>query len=217
MYVSMSELSKMFLYSILLGFFLGAVYDLVRLSRIAVGIKYDTSESSKYAFGKYALIGRFFHLEEKKATHKKEFFLSSFIFLGDIVFCLFSSVAIAIFIYHFNNGEFRAFVLFGAILGFLTYYFTLGKIVIYLSERIVFVFKLASLYILFFIFFPFHFLFCKISRIIWIIIQKNILIIRKLYDIMYISFYSKRCKREILSQASFGFLAEYLKAKGGKI
>lgn len=211
MYVSMSELSKMFLYSILLGFFLGSAYDIIRLSRIAVGMKYSADDGKKYDLGKYALIGRFFHLESRKASHRKDFFLSSFVFFGDVAFCLFCSVAVAIFIYHFNNGEFRAFVLFGAALGFLFYYFTLGKIVIYLSEKIIFAIKLASLYIFFFIFFPFQFLFVRISRAFWIIIQKNILIIRKLYDIIYVNLYSKRCKRKILLQASFGFLEDYVK------
>ena len=211
MYVSMSELSLMFLYSILLGFFLGASYDIIRLTRIAVGVKYGTSGEKNYSFAKYSLIGKFFYSKEKNPSRKKHSFLPVFIFLGDVTFCLFSSVAIAIFIYYFNSGEFRAFVLFGAALGFIIYYFTLGKMVIYLSERIIFIIKLVSLYLLFFVSYPFYFLFDKIKRIICIIIQKNILIIRKLYDIIYINLYTARCKKEIMSLASFGFLKDYVK------
>ena len=211
MYVSMSELSLMFLYSILLGFFLGAVYDIIRLTRIAVGVKYGAQGDKKYSLAEYALIRRFFYSKEKKPSRKKHSFLSLFVFLGDVAFSLFSSVAIAIFIYYFNSGEFRAFVLFGAAFGFLIYYFTLGKIIVYLSSRIIFVIKLVLLYLLFFALYPFYFLFGKISRIIYIIIQKNILIIRKLYDIMYIKLYTARCKKDIMSLASFGFLRGYVK------
>ena len=208
MYVSMSELSLMLLYSVLLGFFLGASYDIIRLTRIGAGIKYGVKDTKKYNFREYALIGHFFKAEEKKPSRKKDSLLSILVFFGDVIFCLFSSVSIAIFIYYFNNGEFRGFVLFGAAFGFFIYYFTLGRLVIYISERIVFALKLLLLYTLFFVLYPFYFLFGKISRFVYIIIQKNFLIIRKLYDIIYIDFYTKKRKRDIMRLASFGFLKD---------
>ena len=211
MYVSMSEHSLMLLYSVLLGLFLGAAYDIVRLTRIAVGVKYGAMDRTKYDFGKYALIGSFFYSKVKKKVTQKDSFLSLFIFLGDVLFCLFCSVSVAIFIYYFNSGEFRAFVLVGAFVGFLIYYFSFGKIVIYLSEKIIFTIKLLLLYVVFFLLFPFYYLFLKTKRIFWIIIQKNILIIKKTYDIMYVKHYTKRCKRDVLYQASFGFLKDYVK------
>lgn len=211
MYVSMSEHSLMLLYSVLLGFFLGASYDIIRLSRIAVGMKYGATNAGKYDYSQYALIGRFFYSKAKKKERKKGLFISLFVFFGDVLFCLFCSVSVAIFIYYFNSGEFRAFVLVGAFVGFLIYYFTLGKIVIYLSEKIIFTIKLLLLYVAFFILYPIYYLFSKIKRIFWIIIQKNVLIIRKTYDIMYVKRYTKRCKRDALYQASFGFLKDYVK------
>ena len=54
MYVSMSELSLVLLYSLFLGVFLGCAYDVLRLSRIAVGVRYKNVSETPFDFSSRA-------------------------------------------------------------------------------------------------------------------------------------------------------------------
>ena len=90
-------------------------------------------------------------------------------FITDILYFLVITPIFMIFLYHQNNGIVRWFILFGAILGFLLYYFTLGKLIISVSEYIAFAVKVVFMHIIFFISRPFvpiaRFIKTKISKI----------------------------------------------------
>ncbi len=207
MYVSMSSLSLVLLYSLLLGVFLGATYDVIRLSRIAVGVKYENSSKKPFDFSSLRIVGKYIKHKEKKT--KKHSFLSFFVCIGDILFFVFFGVCISIFTYHFNSGEFRFFILFGAFLGFLFYYLTLGRLVLYLSARIILGIKILLVYLLFFIFYPISYVFLKIYRIFYSIIRKIILIMKKICVIMYMYHYSYKMERKALRDSRCGFLGDY--------
>ena len=59
------------------------------------------------------------------------------IFAEDIIFAVISAVIMVLMIYHLNNGRIRWFFIFGAGIGFIVYYNTIGRIVIICSEKII--------------------------------------------------------------------------------
>ena len=99
--LSITEQSLTFLYSLLLGALLCAIYDVFRIIRIAFG-------------GKTVAV-----------------------FIEDIVFSTIALVLTFVFVIAFNNGELRFFVLIGEFLGFVFYYFTVGRLTMFFSKAII--------------------------------------------------------------------------------
>ena len=59
------------------------------------------------------------------------------VFVEDMVFSLIALILTFVFVITFNNGEVRFFVLIGELLGFIVYYFTVGRAVMLLSKAII--------------------------------------------------------------------------------
>lgn len=59
------------------------------------------------------------------------------VFVEDILFSIIALVLTFIFVVAFNNGELRFFVLIGELLGFVAYYFTLGRLTMSVSKMII--------------------------------------------------------------------------------
>ncbi|MBQ7714544.1 MAG: spore cortex biosynthesis protein YabQ [Clostridia bacterium] len=119
---SMGSLVLTAFYSVGLGFFLGAFYEVVRILRIAVGIT-PQAVSSPYS-GLYR--GRFRNVFP--ASLGKTFSVI-FVSLTDLLYFTASGVVFSVFLYRFNYGIFRWFFLVALVLGFLLYYHTVGKAV----------------------------------------------------------------------------------------
>lgn len=63
------------------------------------------------------------------------------IHIEDIIYWIFMSIAIFLIILYVNNGEIRAFFVIGIILGMLFYFFTISKLFIKVSNKILFIIK----------------------------------------------------------------------------
>lgn len=63
------------------------------------------------------------------------------VFVEDILFSIIALVLTFIFVVAFNNGELRFFVLIGEFVGFIIYYFTIGKLTMFASKAIISVVK----------------------------------------------------------------------------
>lgn len=59
------------------------------------------------------------------------------VFILDLLFCLAFAAAYAVVTYAFSYGQFRLFMLLSAAAGFISYAVTLGRLVSYLTDRIV--------------------------------------------------------------------------------
>ena len=115
--VSQVLFCKVLLYAAGVGAFLGIVYDIFRIVRIATT---PTGEAS--AKGKMIRVGTW---------------LSDFLIFGeDILFSLIASVTVTVFLFNINDGKVRWFALVGAGIGFFLYYFTIGKIVFACAQTI---------------------------------------------------------------------------------
>lgn len=119
----------------LLGAFFCAVYDVIRIIRLFLGIK------NHNVFNK---IGKIFldkFKEEKKISKAYESIVMG---ITDIIFFAIISIFMMIFIHIANSGRVRWYIYVMALLGFISYYKTLGKIVLSLSVPFVYYIKKAA-------------------------------------------------------------------------
>ena len=80
------------------------------------------------------------------------------VFFQDVFLLLTAGVGVSLLNYYFNNGRARLYTPAAVIVGFLFYYFTVGKLVVYFSDIIVFFTKVIVLSFLELLYFPLSFL-----------------------------------------------------------
>ena len=114
-------------YSLILGLIFGAVYDIIRLIHIVCKI---ASYSGGQKFSKKGVLPFFAF------------------FLFDFIYAVLVTLTFSVFVYWVNYGDFRWFYAAGAVLGFTVYYFTLGKAVMFFSERLVCLIRHVLYYII---------------------------------------------------------------------
>ena len=146
MEISPIRLFFLLISSFFLGIGAGALYDLHRIVRVLFGVRYTKNRPTKLFLQPLPIIKR--PLGEIHCGKVKNTLLSILIFVQDLFLCCVSALGIVILNYTFNDGRFRFYTVIALLLGFLVYYFTLGKVVIFLSEWIVFVFR--SFFLIFF-------------------------------------------------------------------
>lgn len=139
-------LLRLLLASLALGTVAGVLYDTIRLQRVLLGISRYTSACSAPAFRPHFCRPK--GMRKKSARRRA----AESVLLGvqDVVFCLSCGGMIAVLLFYRNEGEFRGFVLLGAAVGFLTYYFTVGRLVVFVSEYVMFAVKTAFLYLVYY-------------------------------------------------------------------
>jgi len=103
-------------YSLILGLIFGAIYDIIRIIHILLGI-------SSYSGEKRGM---------KRGTLPFLVF-----FMLDTVFVITVSAIYSFFNYVVNNGAFRVYFLIAVCVGFFVYYSTFGRIVMFFSETLV--------------------------------------------------------------------------------
>ena len=144
MEISPLLLSLLLLWSAVFGAVLGMINDVNRIIRVFLGVRYTQNGFERLY--KYPLPILKKPLGELKTLPKRGF-VSVIIFLQDLLFFIIAGVGVAILNYEFNEGKFRIFTLLAILVGFLLYYFTIGKLVILASELIVFSIKAIFLMI----------------------------------------------------------------------
>jgi len=155
MILSMGWQATITVYATLLGASLGAVYDIIRLSRALAGVRYSDRFSRRLARISLPLIGC---LPEKEAPHRKrrEMAINLFVAVGDVAFFLVASVAVPVFLYHTNNGILRWYLAAGMLLGFWLYRSTFGRLTVLISEPFSFVARALGAYLHYFLVLPLY-------------------------------------------------------------
>ena len=118
----------------LLGAFFGVVYDVIRIARLFLEIK------NHNVFNKIEKIFLNKFVEKKKIGKVYE---SVVMGITDIIFFVIISIFMMIFVHIANSGKVRWYIYVMALLGFILYYKTLGKVVLSLSVPLVFYIKKA--------------------------------------------------------------------------
>jgi ABC-type multidrug transport system fused ATPase/permease subunit len=149
---------RLLAYSLLVGVGLGVFYDVMRLSRLFLSLPASPT-SPKY----YRIISRFklFRKSGQVAAEisdepdnlsfkVNDFAIWIVALVEDIVFFIISALVMTVFIFHANNGSVRGFALFGALVGFIVYLFTIGRLTLFSGELVVFLIRelLAWIYII---------------------------------------------------------------------
>lgn len=102
-------------YSVILGLIFGALYDIIRIVHILCNIASYSGENVGMKRGKIAF---------------------AIFFICDAVYMVAVTALYSLFTYWANNGTFRLFLFVSACIGFLLYYFTLGRVVMFFSEAV---------------------------------------------------------------------------------
>lgn len=200
--------------ALLLGIAFGGAYDLIRISRIFIGVRYSGAASVD-AIGRrppslfciptkmrsfFSSCGISFpaHREEKgnrsTTPRTKAILRNVAVFFGDIIYFTLAGAAFCIYI-HFSGGEFRMFMLISLIVGFALYYFSVGRAVIFASGYIVHLLRLGAAYAAYFVTRPIYLSFLTVVGIFFFVFDKILLISRNIYDIIYVRKFSSRKKR----------------------
>lgn len=136
MEISPMRIFWMLVYAFAFGAFCGVLNDVNRLVRVLLGVRYRKERMKRLYSLKIPILGRC--LGEIKEGGVKGFLLGAVIFVQDLLLMLFWGGGIVFLNYSFNDGRVRIYTPLLAILGFVCYYFSIGRIVIYLSESIAF-------------------------------------------------------------------------------
>jgi hypothetical protein len=109
------------------GIFLGMVYDMFRLFRIAGNDKtYSVINAIKNRY--FSKI----HFNKKTRRHISD---AIFVFIEDVLFFLVVAVTEILATFHFNHGEIRIYCLLISAIGFFIYQKTIGRLVVFFSRK----------------------------------------------------------------------------------
>ena len=158
MEISQGALALLYWYALLLGVGLGALYDVLRITRIFLGMHYSRRAVSRIRRVRLPLIG-----QPKRRRMRRS--LGVVVFFEDLFFSLSAGISVILLFYLVNQGRVRPPVILAVGAGFLLYRVTLGRLVMTASELIAFVIGTAVRYLIFFVLYPFRVLikWCKIQ------------------------------------------------------
>lgn len=192
-------LSLLLLWSFVFGCVLGALNDANRIVRVFLGVSYSKRKFSRLYEAKLPVINRPLKAGNGKPCGR---LLAAVIFFQDILLFSAAGIGTVLLNYEFNQGRFRIYTILGIAVGFLLYYFTVGKIVMTVSEGLAFFIKAVFVVIFAAICRPFaifgRFLGKKIKKIIRFLNIAIANIEKKLYNIIV--------KKKFLEKAEKGLL-----------
>ncbi len=116
-FIVISHQLKIMLFAAFFGCIFGFLYDIIKIIRMLA----KTESAKKFTNRVYEAI---------------------FVHTTDVLFMLFLAISFCIFLFYYNCGRFRWYFLFSFIVGFMCYYFSIGKLVCKISSKIVNVIKL---------------------------------------------------------------------------
>ena len=147
MEISQASLAWLYFYALLLGIASGFLYDLLRITRVFLGVHYSRRAAKKIRDLQLPLL-------EKRKRRGESRALGTVVFVEDLVFCLVVGIAMILLFYGANNGRIRMLAFVSAGAGFLLYRATLGRLMMLFSEIIAFCMETAVRYALFFLLYP---------------------------------------------------------------
>ena len=200
MEISPMRIFWMLVFSLGFGAVCGVLNDVNRLVRVLFGVRYRKDSLKGLYKIKLPIVGR--SLSEIKESRLKRLLLPVIIFVQDVFLFLFFSVGVVMINYYFNDGRVRIYTPIVAICGFLIYYFTLGRLVLYFSEALAF-----ALRGIFFVFLSIFY------RPIRFFVDFLVKIIKKMYKKLYKAIakrqkmvYNNNSERIVMKKAACGFV-----------
>lgn len=187
---SFGALVRLFLGGLLLGAAFGVVYDALRITRVLMGVRYSRAETA-------ALTLPMPNQNRLVRQHRVGRALRDIIVdLEDICFFLVAGSSMAIYLSAANHGRVRWFAFVGAAMGFIVYYFTVGRVVVRFSEAIASLLRFAVAWLWWLFCLPIGWLargVCWLVRRIWCRL-------RRIWLWLYLPGYTRRAMRRYLGQ-----------------
>lgn len=195
MEISPYMLALLLVYSLLFGISAGVVGDVNRIIRIALGMRNTNWES-------------------KKRGARRLYSAASIIFIavGDILLFAYMGVGIVVLNYYLNRGIFRIYSIAAAAVGFLLYYFTVGRVVMFFAERIIRALRFVISWIVRIVTAPFRFFLRLLLRAAKKLFEKFCFAIAKRKNMRY----NKIKREELRARSRCGFVADEALGKGAK-
>ena len=131
MEISPYMLSLLLVYSLIFGMSAGVFNDANRIARIAFAMRKTSGGQKKNC--------------ARKIYETAGIFLIS---IQDILLFAYIGVGVVILNYYLNRGMFRIYSIAAAAIGFVIYYFTIGRVVMFFAERIIRALRFAIVWIL---------------------------------------------------------------------
>ena len=150
---------------LIIGGFLGVIYDIFRFYRIARNDK---------TYCPIEVLKKRFHLLSKPQRIKFQISDSAIVFLEDILFFMTVAMTETLMFFQFNGGEIRIYCLLASAIGFLVYQKTVGNLLIFLSKKILYLCRFLIYWILFLFFTPCLFAYKIIQKFFCFLKKKSI-------------------------------------------
>jgi hypothetical protein len=160
------RLAEMLVYAVAFGCLCGVLNDLNRITRMLMGIRYGDKKFlrlydiilpiAKRSVPKYDM---------SKGAWWEKIIVCVIVTVQDIALFVFGGIGSSMLNYYFNNGRLRIYAPLAVVIGFLLYFFTVGKIVIRFGEVLSFAIKAACLITACAIYRPLRILSIKICEI----------------------------------------------------
>lgn len=173
--------------ALVLGVAFGAIYDIVRIIHALIGARTYSG----------------FKRGNNKPRGKVRVSANILTFFLDIVFCILFTACFAILSYAFCDGRFRMFVLISAAAGFTAYIATLGRVVVYFTDAIVYYLKVAARCVWRIVMFPVKALGRAVKRIVLFAYKHTALIVIEKFIFMRRLRYTNKIKSELSAVVRF--------------
>lgn len=199
MEISPIQIFFLILSSLAFGVVCGVVNDVNRTVRVLFGVKYLSGRFDRLYKIKLPIIRR--SLGEIKESRLKRVLLPTVIFLQDVFLFLFAGCGVAVINYYFNSGRIRIYTPIAVLCGFLAYYFTVGKLVLYFSELLAFIIRAFFAVIFEMLLYPFKIIvvfLLKMAKKLLYFINKTLAKRQKLV-------YNRNKMKYVLQEADLGF------------
>ena len=204
MEISQRLLGMLFVWAVGLGFVLGGVYDVLRITRILCGLHYVKrfSKDDDYPVTDADAPRKTLPLRRKMA----HLCTNALVFTEDLLFGVVCAVSLVILLYYANDGQFRALAVWGMACGFFVYYHTLGRLVMLFSEAIVMALRRIIRWIVRLLLVPLRVLGCLLNRTVGQPVVRLIQGIRHKRSVRYTDQKIEACIR--LASQGFGLLSD---------
>lgn len=132
MEISPIEILYMIICALCFGAVCGLLNDVNRFVRVFMGVKYGGKSAEALYEKKLPIIGR--ALGRVKESAALRVLQNVTVFFQDLALLVFAGCGVAVINYYFNYGRVRIYAPAAALLGFLFYYFTLGRVFVRIFE-----------------------------------------------------------------------------------
>ena len=147
MEISQIDLFWLFLYSVATGIILGVIYDAIRITRALF-----FSENERYLKIELPLVKKTAYASQRRRLSCIA--ADMLVAIGDFAFMITTAVAIILVAYVENMGRMRWLIPTGVAVGFTSYYYTIGKLILKISGFIAFLIRAGLVYLATFIALP---------------------------------------------------------------